>query len=278
MESESINMIYKYEKSSLIIKLHLYFRKSEVNDYKTIRIFHPYFVKRNKYKYRYKIIINNKLYSLTDKYQISYENTKNLKIKLVVNDKKIYFSYMLYGYKSLKNFNLLSNEKEILEKVDKEQNVNKYSESIHVNNSEDLDNKLNSNFKNKNNNSEIIERAIKIFSKNNYLNKNNGNEDRDSIINLSHDFLAPSYSTIELLYENSDFEYCSSNENSFILNNSGKKGYLDKIIATNLSYMFYGCSSLLYINGLSKINTINVTKLSNMFKDCSSLKKILWYI
>ena len=74
MEPENINMTYKFEKSSLIIKLNIYFGTDEDNDKKTIRIFHPYFVKRHKCKY--KIIINNKLFPLADKYQIDNENIK----------------------------------------------------------------------------------------------------------------------------------------------------------------------------------------------------------
>ena len=99
------------------------------------------------------------------------------------------------------------------------------------------------------------------------------------IINLSHDFLSASYSNIELLNSHNDFEYSLSSENSFILNFLGIKRLnisenLDNIIATNLSYMFYGCSSLLSITGLSKINTKNVTNISHMFEDCSLLTKI----
>ena len=41
---------------------------------------------------------------------------------------------------------------------------------------------------------------------------------------------------------------------------------------TNMSYLFYGCSSLLTLPDISKWNTINVTDMSNMFSGCSSLK------
>ena len=107
MELERINMTYQIKNFSLIIKLNIYFGKCEDNDKKTIKIFHQYFVKKHKCKY--KIIINNKLYPLPDKYLIDNENMKQLKIKLlVVNNKKIDFSYMFYECKSLKEFNLLS--------------------------------------------------------------------------------------------------------------------------------------------------------------------------
>ena len=38
-----------------------------------------------------------------------------------------------------------------------------------------------------------------------------------------------------------------------------------------MSYMFYGCSSLINLN-LSNFNTNNVTNMSGMFNECSSLK------
>ena len=276
MEPEIINMTYRYEKSSLIIILHIYFGKCEAKDKKTIRIFNPYFVKKHKCKY--KIIINNKLYSLSEKYQMDNENMKQLKIKLlVVNNKKIDFSYMFYECKSLKKFNLLSKEEMMLEKEHRDKNINEYSEIIYENNSNDLDNQLNETFTKTYNNSDIntiINQAINIFYKNNYSSENDCNGYMNSIINLSQYFLSASYSKIELLNSNNDFEYNLLSEISFILNFSGIKGYLDNIIATDLSYMFYGCSSLLSITGLSKINTSNVTNLSYMFGNCSLLENI----
>ena len=191
MEPENINMTYKFEKSSLIIKLNIYFGTDEDNDKKTIRIFHPYFVKRHKCKY--KIIINNKLFPLADKYQIDNENIKQLKVKLlVVNNKKIDFSYMFYECKPLKNFILLPKEEEILEKEHRIENTNEFSESIHENYSNDLDNQLTSTFKNTYDDSDlntIINQAINIYYKNNYPNENNDGKDMYNIINLSNDFL-----------------------------------------------------------------------------------------
>ena len=40
---------------------------------------------------------------------------------------------------------------------------------------------------------------------------------------------------------------------------------------TDLSYMFYGCSSLILIQDLNKLNTSNLTNISSMFSGCSSL-------
>ena len=40
---------------------------------------------------------------------------------------------------------------------------------------------------------------------------------------------------------------------------------------TNMSYMFYECSSLSSLPDISKLNTINVNNMSYMFYGCSSL-------
>ena len=42
-------------------------------------------------------------------------------------------------------------------------------------------------------------------------------------------------------------------------------------IVTNMSYMFYGCSSLLSLPDFSKWNTKNVISMSYMFSGCESL-------
>ena len=43
---------------------------------------------------------------------------------------------------------------------------------------------------------------------------------------------------------------------------------------TNLSWMFYGCSSLSYLPDISKWNTNNVNNMSGMFNGCSSLSSL----
>ena len=43
---------------------------------------------------------------------------------------------------------------------------------------------------------------------------------------------------------------------------------------TNMSYMFYGCSSLLSLPDISRWNTNNVTDMSYMFYNCSSLSSL----
>ena len=80
-----------YENSSNIITL-VY----EIKEEKVITIFHPFFVKNN--KRNCKMIINNKIYELTDKYQINDQNLKKLEVKLlIINNNKINLSCMFYN-------------------------------------------------------------------------------------------------------------------------------------------------------------------------------------
>ena len=49
---------------------------------------------------------------------------------------------------------------------------------------------------------------------------------------------------------------------------------LNTINVINMSFMFYGCSSLLSLPALSKWNTENVTDMNNMFNGCHFLQKL----
>ena len=57
----------------------------EIKEQNEIKIFNPTFVKNNKGKI--KIVIENKISSLSDKYTIENKNKKYLKIKLLVFNK-----------------------------------------------------------------------------------------------------------------------------------------------------------------------------------------------
>ena len=102
----------------------------------------------------------------------------------------------------------------------------------------------------------IFNQAIKIYNMYNDFDGNKEKEKKDFIINLSHDFLSSSYSSIES-QNNYYIEHSSFSENSFSFkswkikginikeNESKKIKYKkDEIIVTDLRYMFYGCSSL----------------------------------
>ena len=265
----------KYEKSFSMIKL-VY----EIKDEKTITIFHPYFVQNN--KNNCKMIVNNKLCLLTDKLEVTDNNNKLLKIKLLIlNNKKINLSYMFHECKSLKKFHMIS-EEEAPKKEDKDENIknkDSFVDLIYQSNNEILSS-YNNNLTN------IFNEAIKIYNKYNDLNYNNEKEKMNFIINLNDEFLLSSNSSIKS-QNNNNIEYSSFYDGSFsfksrkikrmnINENESKKYIIKKynIIATDMRYMFYECSSPLSISGLSKINTSNVIYMNHMFKGCSLLKKI----
>ena len=266
----------KFAKSFSMIKL-VY----EIKDEKAIIIFHPDFVENN--KNNCKMIINNKLSLLTDRYEVIDENKKLLKIKLLIlNYKKINFSHMFHECKSLKVFHIISEEEEISELEDKNENIK--NEDIFA----DLNNQSNIALLSSHNNNltNVSNEAIKIYNKYNDLNGNNEKEKMNFIINLSDDFLSPSYSSIKS-QNNNYIEYSSFYGKSFSFkswkakrmntNENDSKKYIiknDYILATDMRYMFYGCSSLLSFTGLSKVNTSNVISMNHIFEGCSLLKKI----
>ena len=109
-----------------------------------------------------------------------------------------------------------------------------------------------------------------------------------NIINSSYDFSSLSYSLIDS-QNNKYSEHSSFYENSYTLKSwiirqvnlddnsisqKFKSSEKNNILATDLSYMFYNCTSLISITGLSKINTSNVKKMEHMFENCSLLKQI----
>ena len=267
-------MALKFEKSSIIIEL-VY----KIEYGKNINIFHSYFVQNNKTKC--KMIVNNKLSELTDKYQVFKENMNLLKVKLLIlKNTKINFSHMFYQCKFLTKFNIISQEEN---KLDEEyKSLNRQYENLDKDILDDSNNQLNMTFKNAYTNdiNTLFTQATNIYYKNNILYENNDKEKMNSIINLSHDFLSVLYSTIKSQNNNNNsIEYNSFNENLFFFNSLKNKRLninrsLDYILATNLSYMFYGYSSLLSITGLSKIKTDKVINFSHMFEYCSLLKEI----
>ena len=86
----------------------------EIKEQNEIKIFNPTFVENNKGKI--KIVIENKISSLSDKYTIENKNKKYLKIKLLVFNKiNLNFSYMLKDITSLKIFYAISGKDDTFE-------------------------------------------------------------------------------------------------------------------------------------------------------------------
>ena len=67
------------------------------------------------------------------------------------------------------------------------------------------------------------------------------------------------------------------NTNSSIYNEINELNYIkDNIFTnfTNMSYMFYNCSSLISLPDISNLDTKNVTNMEGMFSGCSLLKSL----
>ena len=60
-------------------------------------------------------------------------------------------------------------------------------------------------------------------------------------------------------------------KNNNLKKNKNKSLYDLKIYITNMSYMFYGCSNLLYLLDISNWNISKVNNMSCMFSGCNSL-------
>jgi len=185
---------------------------------------------------------------------------------------------MFHECKSLKEFHIISVEEEISNLEDKNEKIKNKDSFADLNNQSN--NEILSSYNN--NLTNTSNEAIKIYNKYNGLYGNNEKEHT----NLSDEFLLFSNNTIKS-QNNNHIQNNSFYENSFsfkswkikrvnIKENESKK-YIIKniyILVTELRGMFYGCSSLLTITGLSKINTSNVIYMDHIFENCSLLKKI----
>ena len=288
MENKNLIMNSYFEKNSSIIKL-VY----EINDDKIIPIFNHAFVKKN--IRNCKMIINNKIHLLTNKYEIHDKNMKLLKIKLL-NTKKIDLSFMFFNCDSLREFKLITDEEnkpEEEKKLNKEEDSKKQSKKTNTDNFYNSSNQINKAINkveiNTNNKTSIFEQVIQKFY---YIYKNNKNRISDNekkifdfIINCNDNILLPSYSSINSKNNNDKSEESSSfNENSFSLkfwkikrlniknNSEEKSSEKGCIIATDLSYK--GCSSLITLPDISNWNTHNLKNMNGAFYKCSSLVSI----
>ena len=115
--NNNISMSSLFEKDSSIIKLVYEIKKEK----EIIKLFDEFFIRHNKIKC--KIIINNNLYTLRDKYKIQNNHSKKIKIKLMIlNNKGLNLKKMFYNCKNLKEFSFILKEK--YDKESKEKNNN----------------------------------------------------------------------------------------------------------------------------------------------------------
>jgi len=101
--------------------------------------------------------------------------------------------------------------------------------------------------------------------------KDNFIEEEDIINIFGNKFVKNNKNNCKLEIGNKEYEITDKfnikNYNNNILNIKLKGA--DNI--TNMSYMFYGCPSLISLPDFVKLNTINVTDMSFMFMECKSL-------
>ena len=103
---------------------------------------------------------------------------------------------------------------------------------------------------------------------------NKKNEDEDKIYIFGYDFVKNNINKCKMIIDNMEYEIREKyNIKNYKYNrlNIKLKG-IDKI--SNMSYMFYRCSSLSSLPDISKWNTNNVTEMSFIFDGCSSLSSL----
>ena len=277
----NMNISYMFEKSSSIFKL-IY----EIKEKKPIKLFDSKFVRKNNRKC--KMVINNKLYLLTDKYNIFNDNIKQLKIKLIIlNNKGIDLNHMFYKCKYLEKFSVVQ-EKDIKnEVIFKEEEFNSNQKKI-VNSpySSEFDNQLYYKFYNLDETCSTSDEISKnkSLNKKNQLhiiyyksNKNNfiinERQKLNEILNRSNDLLYTLSSIYSPKLPNNNIkEFNSFNENHLLSTISEKvNNNINLDQSKSLYDYFYPIFSL---SNPFKGNNIITTDLSYIFSGCSSLISI----
>ena len=154
-----------------------------------------------------------------------------------------------------RNYEILKNIKEIIYNNNIINDIKKINNDFNYNNIIDIYNKIN----------KIKDNDIIIY-------KINNNEDKIKI--FGKDFVKNNKNKIKLEIEDKEYELMEY----YKINNNNKNELEVKIKGienvTNMSYMFYECSSLINLPDISKWNTTNVIDMSGMFYGCSSSLKI----
>ena len=164
------------------------------------------------------------------------------------------------------------------------------------------------NYDNKNRNYEILYNLNIIKNNNNIIeelkNINNDNSIINKFNNIFNIYKNMNINEINMIYENKgkdkeikifDEDFVKNNKNNCKIIYKEKEqelkekinfGLFEKINdkleiklkgimnVTNMSYMFYKCSSLSSLPDISKWNTSNVTDMRGMFSNCSSLSSL----
>ena len=215
----------------------------EIRNKVEIKLFDPYFVKNNNRKS--KMIIENKMLSLSDKYKVRNTNKKYLKVKLLLFTENLYnFEKMFFKCYLLKQFAIgLKENKErpkLGEPMDEEKDKHKINQEI------DDDNE----YYNLYSIEKTEEQKKTVYSEYNSI---------QIFINIS---------SIHKEYNcDTDIDMYKELYKTILTYIRKKKR---KIMVSNLSNMFNGCYSLEYLPDLS-FNTKYTYDMSYMFNKCYSL-------
>ena len=224
------------EESYIFIQINY---KAKRNDKTKLRIFGEIFVKNNKDKY--KIMFKDKEYKLTeyfDNIDKNYNHKDDVILELIINDGLIDLSYMFAGCNTLLTFfeSLQSQSSKLFVMNE----INKEDEQSLVDD--------------ENNNNDNLE--------NNFYGEEEKDKNKISYPNP--------FSSEEQQISSIEFKFSSmENYDKNLISKINIRFNFSNIIG--LSYIFYGCSSLISLPDISNWNISNVKNISNMFNGCNSL-------
>ena len=271
----------------------------EIRNKSEIKLFDPHFVKNNIRKS--KMIIENKMLSLTDKYKVHNTNKKYLKVKLLLFTENIFnFEKMFFKSNLLKQFSIgLKENKErpkLGEPTDEEKDKHKINQDIDDDNeyynlysiekTEEQKNIVYSEFNsfqkfinistihkeyNFDTDIDIYKELYKTILT--YIRKK---KRKIMVSNLSNMFNGcHSLAYLPDLSFNTKYTY----DMSYMFNGCYSLAYLPDLSwntknVKNMGYMFAGCTKLLFLPDISNWNLSNVKSIEKMFSKCSSLKSL----
>ena len=226
---------------------------------------------------------NHKIISYKDK----IINIKNIRNKMnefenVINKLKINIEEIINKLKKIiDNYNIIYNiNNNILNNYEKNKNRN-YLLLLNLNYMNQYINNEINNIKDKYNYGNNLNQILNIYNNMIEINDETNETDEIEIIYKSkekgkikifgYDFVKNNKDKCKIIYNNKEYElteYFNNIDNELKIKLKG----ITKI--TNMSCMFYNCSSLSSLPDISKWNTSNVTNMSYMFCNCSSLSSL----
>jgi len=206
----------------------------------------------------------NKNNELNSAINILKNNIKEIKLILddVIKNLEIYYQIFhdyVYTFDDRKlNYELLYNINKIEQNND---NILKVLNKI--NNDDSIGNKINIIYDIYKNNNIKKPNEIEIKYK---INKN-----ENKVKLFGKDFVSNNKSFCKILYDDKYYDLQENFEIKNIENNTFTIVLRGIKYITDMSYMFYLCTSLIELPDISKLDTSDITNLSYLFKECKSL-------